>query len=387
MRNLIISLLLLLSISSKAQVDLIKGRVVDSRTQDGIAYTNIGVEGTFYGTASDPEGFFELKIPEEFKTEKIYFSAVGYQSLVLNVDKLTKKEFSKVDLLEQTYNLDTVNVAAQSRVLFRVVKTASQKIPENFHQGPLGMKMYYEEIQKPESNTIDKREAVINLYDETAYASPSISNAFKNRNFQFVQVKKNFESYSIPQGSTGFEELLEMDLARLSNTLLNQRLLNDYDLQLEDISQFNGDSVWIIAYQTNKADLAHTGDYYATEIKGKIYISQNNYEIIRNECLIKASKNHPHSRSLATKGDAQTNVNYHYTTTYKPMNGKFALSYVDCDKTYIDSNGENVTYRRKAYVLELDRNPSKISGKDYFENETYVENFWNSFKRPELNRP
>ncbi|WP_339735477.1 carboxypeptidase-like regulatory domain-containing protein [uncultured Sunxiuqinia sp.] len=384
MRNLLISFILLFSLPAVAQLQVLKGRVVDSSTQAGVAYTNIGVEGTFYGTASDAQGFFELKIPEEYKNDQLFFSAVGYQNQMLPIPDLLKKDFLKIALAEQTYNIEDVDIAAHSRVLFRIIKTAAKNIPANFHQGPLGVKFYYEEETKPNNDSTEqKREAVVELYDETAYRSPSITDAFNKRNYQFSQVKKNFESYSIPTGKTGFDELLEMDIARLSNGILNEKLLNNFDLKLENISQFNGDSVWIISYKTSKTDLAHTGDYYATKYDGQIYISQNNYEILRNECVVEASRNNPHNRSLATTSQDQNQVSYHYTAVYQPQNGKYFLSYLDCDKTFVDVDNQQTTYSRKASALGITTSPVKISGKDYFEDETYVESFWKSFERPE----
>ena len=384
MRNLLISFILLFSLPAAAQVQLLKGRVVDAATQAGVAYTNIGVEGTFYGTASDAQGFFELKIPEEYRNEQLFFSAVGYQNQVLNLPDLLKEDFLKIALAEQTYNIEDVDIAAHSRVLFRYVKTAAQNIPVNFHQGPLGVKFYYEEVMKPDNDTTEqKREAVVELYDETGYQNPSITNAFNKRNYKFSQVKKNFDSYSIPSGKTGFDELLDMDIARLSNGILNEKLLNNFDLTLVGISQFNGDSVWIISYKTSKTDLAHTGDYYATRYDGQIYISQNNYEILRNECVVEATRNHPHNRSLATKAQDQSQVSYHYTAVYQPQNGKYFLSYLDCDKTFVDADNQQTTYSRKASALGITTSPAKINGKDYFEDEAYVESFWSSFTRPQ----
>jgi hypothetical protein len=367
-----------------AQVQALKGRVVDSATQAGVAYTNIGVEGTYYGTASDGQGFFELKIPDEYKNNKLFFSAVGYQTQMLYIPDLLKKDFLKIALAEQTYSIEDVDIAAHSRVLFRVIKTASQNVPDNFHQGPLGVKFYYEEVMQAENDTTEqKREAVVELYDESGYQSPSITDAFNKRHYQFSEVQKNFDSYSIPTGKTGFDELIEMDIARLSNGIFDEKLLNNFDLKLENISQFNGDSVWIISYKTSKTDLAHTGDYYATKYDGQIYISQNNYEILRNECVVEAIRNNPHNRSLATKSQDQSQVSYHFTAVYQPQNGKYFLSYLDCDKTYVDTNNQQTTYSRKASALGITTSPVKISGKDYFEDAAFVESFWSSFQRPE----
>lgn len=46
-------------------IHTIKGRVIDQVTNEPVAFTNISISDTFYGTASDESGDFELKIPGE----------------------------------------------------------------------------------------------------------------------------------------------------------------------------------------------------------------------------------------------------------------------------------------------------------------------------------
>ncbi len=381
MRNTIFFLLLIATFTVSAQTEILKGRIVDSNTQEGIAYTNIGIEGTFYGTASDAEGFFELKVPDEFKNEKLYISAVGYKNEILDVNQLLTKDFNLIRLAAQTYDIADIDVAAQSRVLFRVLKNASQNISKNYFKGPLGMKVYYSEDVNVGEKT-KSREAVANIYDQNGYSQPGVLDAYKSRNFKFVQSKKNFEPYSFPNGSTGFEELLEMDVVRSASTVLNEKLLNDYDLQLEGSSIFEGDSVWIISYKTSETDLAHTGDYYAEKINGKIYVSKSDYGVIRNECAIEASKNNAQNRSLVAKDNTQKEVKYHFTATYKKQSGKYALAYVDSKKTFTNAKNQTVLISKKASILDVSTSPSKISWKDYFEDVTYIESFWRSFKKP-----
>jgi len=383
MKNILFLLFILISISVSSQTKLIKGRITDSDTQDGIAYTNIGVEGTFYGTASDAEGFFELKIPDEFISEKLYVSAVGYQNITFQITELLKKEFNLIPMRAQSYDIESIDVTAQSRVLFRILKTASEKIPENYISGPVSMKMYYQEAVSPkDSGEAKTREALIELDDEKGYQTPSISDAFKSRAYRFTQVKRNFDSYSFISGSTGFDELLEMDIVRQSSNLLNTGLLNDYDLNLERTAIFEGDPVWIISYQTSKLDVAHTGDPYAQKLTGKIYINKTDYAILRNECIIEATKNSLQNRSLLTKNTDATDVKYHYTCTYKKDKGKYAPAYFDCDKTFTDREGIVQSSNKKASVLDISKDATKINGRDYFEDLDYADNFWRSFKRP-----
>jgi len=382
MKQSLLFLLLILSVQVWAQPKTLKGRIVDAGTQEGIAYTNIGIEGTFYGTASNAEGFFELKVPEEFADGKILVSAVGYENKNLQIRDLLGKEFIRVPLSEQTYRIEGVDVAAQSRVLFRIVRTAARQVPENYFAGPLGLKVYYQEEKQVNDTTRQTREAVVELYDENGYSKPSVTDAFLSRKYRFLQVKKNFDSWSFPSGETGFDELLNMDLARLSNTIFDEELLNDYDLHLEGVSLYEGDSVWVISYKTTMPGLARSGDYYATRMDGKMYVLKKNYALIRNECMIEAERNNSQDRSLFTKSDDQRKVRYHFTSAYREQDGKYALSYLDCDKTYTDPQGERISYTRKASVLDLQTSPAKISGRDFFEHTPYVENFWNSFNRP-----
>ena len=100
------------SATAIAQVKAIKGKIADSESNEGIAYTNIGIEGTLYGTASYADGFFELKIPDGYEKGVIYFSAVGYTNRVIPVNELIGQEFVTIALKEQTYDIEDIGKKA-----------------------------------------------------------------------------------------------------------------------------------------------------------------------------------------------------------------------------------------------------------------------------------
>jgi len=379
MKHILILASILLTLSVQAQTKLLKGRIVDAGDQSGIAYTNIGIEGTFYGTASNADGFFELKIPDEFAGKNLFVSAVGYENESYPVSELLKNDFARLSLNEQTYSIEGIDVAAQSRVLFRVIRTAVEQIPTNYHSGPVGMKYHYLGKTFVNDSTTQIREAIVEMTDQSGYSKPGVANAYENRNFRFTEVNKNFHSYSFPDGQSGFDELIDQDIVRQTNTIFNERLINDYDLHLEGISSYEGDSVWVISYKTSKPDLAHSGDYYATKMEGKLYILKSNYALVRNECLIEATKNNPQNRSLYTAGNDQQKVSYHLTTIYQKQGGKYLLSYMDQDKTFTNPAGDIVKLARKAALLDFSKSPQLISGRSYFEDANYDEKFWNSF--------
>ena len=379
MKQLLILASLFISTALQAQTALLKGRIVDASTQNGIAYTNIGVEGTYYGTASDADGFFELKIPDEFTGKMLFISAVGYENQSYPVRELLLKDFVRLSLTGQTYSIEGIDVAAQSRVLFRIIRTAAEQVPANYHAGPIGLKFHYLGKTVLNDSTSQVREAIVEMTDQSGYSTPSVQNAFTDRNYRFTEVNRNFDSFSFSEGQTGFDELIEQDVARLKNTFFSEKLINDYDLQLEGMSTYEGDSVWVISYKALKPDLAHTGDYFATKMEGKLYILKTDYALVRSECLIEASKNNPQNRSLYTDGNAQQNVRYHLTTLYRKQNGKYLVSYLDQDKSYTNAAGNEVSQSRKAALLDLVKSPQLISGRSYFENASYDEKFWTSF--------
>lgn len=139
----------------------------------------------------------------------------------------------------------------------------------------------------------------------------------------------------------------------------------------------------IVSYKTGKPGLAHSGDYFARRMDGKFYILKKNDAVIRHECVIEADRNNSQNRSLFTNEREQQQVRYHFTGIYRRHDGRYMVSYLDCDKTYVNPRGEQVTRFRKAHALEIQRQPVALYGRDYFEDTSFAEDFWSDFKQPE----
>ena len=99
----------------QAQVH-IEGRVFDEQMQ-ALAYVNIGVTGTAYGTVSDPDGSYQLILPQEIgQTDTVRFSAVGYAAYVTTIEELQGSE-GNILLKNSTIDLPTVIVRPDNRRL------------------------------------------------------------------------------------------------------------------------------------------------------------------------------------------------------------------------------------------------------------------------------
>ena len=64
---------------SYAQI-IIKGSIINKKTNEPIPYSSIGIKGKTVGTVSNENGYFELPLNEINDTDSLKISAIGYQS-------------------------------------------------------------------------------------------------------------------------------------------------------------------------------------------------------------------------------------------------------------------------------------------------------------------
>ncbi|TRX58410.1 TonB-dependent receptor [Fulvivirga sp. M361] len=105
--------LVLISISSWAQVGTVKGRVIDSEGQP-IGFANIILKNTTHGTSSDGQGYFSLyNLPEG--SQALHVTAIGYESIeqgaVISANKETSLEITLVESITQ---LQTVEILGRT---------------------------------------------------------------------------------------------------------------------------------------------------------------------------------------------------------------------------------------------------------------------------------
>lgn len=343
---------------------IVKGKVVDEENNP-VSYTNIGLEGTYYGTASDVEGFFELPVSEDHTGLNVFFSAVGYKNRTFPVATLFDKDFNLIRLESQSYSIEDVEVNAQSMVLYRILRTASENVPRNFSQGPFTMQCIYEHEKLVEGGDSCRITASVALYDETGYTDPSLENAFKSRNYTFSGIRKNCTSYLLSDGMTNMDELIELDLARSVSALLNPVNLDRFVLNQEEDAILEGTDVWVIGFNLAEPGLVGSGDYYASRFDGKIYINKNNYEIKKIEGWITSEKQNRQGRSLTVTPDSQEplrDVVYDFRINYNTE----GLEFITLHKNYIQSE-QQISENTLLVVKETNTvNIAPISGRDYF---------------------
>lgn len=299
-------------------VETIKGKVINSITNEPVSYTNIGLEGTYYGTASNSEGNFELKIPEEMVSKNIYFSAVGFVNKNFPVQTLFEKEFNVIKIDPQSYDIDDIDVAAQSKVLIRILTMASENIPYNFVAGPFNLSCTYTNNKTINDTTTVIEKADILIYDQTGYSNPSKLDAYQNVKYSLKKEEWK-DDYRFSSGTTNMDELLELDWVRAEFSVLNPEILNGFHLELESEKEINGKACWIISFSQEKPTLAGSGDFYALSFNGKITVAKDDYSVLKITGNLQSPKNNPQGKSLAigkSSSDFPKNISSTFSVEY-----------------------------------------------------------------------
>ncbi|MCF6332883.1 MAG: carboxypeptidase-like regulatory domain-containing protein [Draconibacterium sp.] len=364
----LLTLILGMNIISVAQqagkiAQTIKGKVINATTNEPISYTNIGLEGTFFGTASDGEGNFELKIPQELVSKNIFFSAVGFKNKQFPVKSLFDKEFNVVKMEAQSYEIKDIDIAAQNRVLIRILRMASENIPYNFIQGPYNLIGEYN-TEKTANNATVKQNAEVLIYDRNGYANPSKKDAFQSLKYS-IKKEKWDEDYRFVTGFTNLDELLELDWARSASSVLNPALANGFQLKLDSEPNIDGKYYWVISFKQKQPTFAGSGDFYATSFDGKITINKEDYSILKIEGKVESPKNNRQGRSLAigrTNKNYFENVSYNFSIYYETLKP----AKIELNKSY-SSNGEKI---QESSTLEITRvkatNLTQLDSRQYF---------------------
>lgn len=114
MKVIIWIFLLIVSLNSFSQVGTIKGKVINSKNNEEIAFANIIIEGTTTGTSSDIDGLFELKDVKAGFT-RLTVSALGFETYTSSDIQVFNNHtsFIEIPLAQKNYELEQVIVTSQ----------------------------------------------------------------------------------------------------------------------------------------------------------------------------------------------------------------------------------------------------------------------------------
>jgi antitoxin component YwqK of YwqJK toxin-antitoxin module len=104
----IILLIFLANFQFAQEKNTIKGHVFSQKEEKPVAYANVRIKDSPYGTASDENGKFEFSFPNDFLKDTLIISCLGYKTLSIPINTLNLKQQQKFELEDSLILLNEV---------------------------------------------------------------------------------------------------------------------------------------------------------------------------------------------------------------------------------------------------------------------------------------
>jgi len=156
--------LLLCAFSYSQTTKTIEGTVYYEETTEPVPFAYVKLQGIAYGTVTDHNGIFSLKIPERHFDKTLEFSYVGLKTYLLKIEEYTSHVASYMK--EDVTKLFTVVISAKIDLNAKsVLKKALRAIPDNYIDEPFSLSGFYREYVKENGTSVKYADAafVLNL--------------------------------------------------------------------------------------------------------------------------------------------------------------------------------------------------------------------------------
>ena len=355
----------------------ISGKIIDTNTKKAIPYANVSIERTGFGTVSNYDGAFTLKLPSCFKNKKLAVSYMGYNTYkipIANISNNLTIRLKKTDIL-----LQEVTVFPDSTLL-DLLRKAYNSINKNYPQTPTLYEGFYRETLKTDSNQyLYFSEATIKTY----------KNSYKNSS-DYGQVKILKSRKNVFPGSdtinnvkfyAGVYSANTDDIVKIRMSFINPKKFKNYHYELNYITKSNGKDVYVISFDTKNDSLK--GNY-----SGTLYIDKESLAYIQvdycptKQGIKKINKKdirHPFIRRQNSKSKV----------IYTKYNNKWHIKYVFFNLYFINSiYNSNLFYTKEYLTTKIQTDSVKpipyseqISYTDIFLDKSteYDNSFWKDY--------
>ncbi|MEK6782960.1 MAG: carboxypeptidase-like regulatory domain-containing protein [Bacteroidota bacterium] len=367
-----------------------------------VPYAHIYIEGTNYGTVSNINGEFLLKVPIHLGDQvKVIISCIGFESAIFRVNELIKKK-RIISLVQATYLIPELVVVSKLDSATIILKKAIAAIKDNYPKKRHQIEAFYRELSIKDTAYTRLIEASI-LVDEPNYKGLKVNKedlSIEGNRVKVLQLRKSEDNRAYDLLGWAFTKALGerndiyaiLDdnyvrfIGRNTDHFLSQKFLKEYDIDIVGKTTFEGNPVVILSLSLINES------FFLREVK--IYINMDDFAILKfeNNLLI-----NPKSTEMLKYAIDQKYF-YQSVVSYKKIHEAYVPFHIKTRKYASNTNplaNGVVQYSDLEFLLidlfleDFDRLRSKGSsnrGSD-INNESmeYNKGFWDSYNSVILN--
>lgn len=304
---------------------IIKGTIVDSKTNKPLEFVTITAIGTNVGTVSNKEGKFTLKLNDSLNVHQIAFSQIGYINTIKSLSDFTGDE-TVVKLEATAVVLDAVTVRPNDA--YMIVENMMRKTSENYSQTPNAMMAFYRETVKQRKRYVSISEALVDIYKASYVDDFKEDETRLNKARKSSDVKKQDTIVFKLQG--GPDGILLMDIIKNPYVLFSDDKINNYLFNIDEVTSVDGKINYTVSFK--QKTFVEQALYF-----GKLFIDVKSNALTAAEFSLNiADKNKAAALFIRKKplGLKITPENTNYIVKYSEKDGKYYFNYARNEVTF-----------------------------------------------------
>ncbi|MGI4875232.1 MAG: erythromycin esterase family protein [Janthinobacterium lividum] len=261
-----------------AALGILRGRVIDQQTKEGVPFASVYFKQQGTGLTTNIRGEFELPRPARPDTLVVTCLGFGQQAVVVATQAALT-----VSLPPQAYALAGVTVSAERLDARQLMARVIKQLPQNYPEQGYSAQVYARASATNFDSLLYDVEYVSTYYDAQGYRSVggATSRLEEVRWNQRVPRGAWSGGYGDQYGYSGyfahFLDLLDQ------NPLFQARTRHKYAYSLGPVIEYQGQETLVLNFVAKKTAHRTTGVFYDQSFAGKLYINHADYAVLKCE--------------------------------------------------------------------------------------------------------
>lgn len=383
------------ALAQSGMIRIVEGKLVDSQTQEAVAFATIGIVGSSLGSSSNADGFFSIKVPAALNSDKlkIKISSVGYDNVILE----NPLGFQDIKMNPSITALKESIIFGSDLTPKGIVKKAFSRIKKNYNTKAFLYKNFYRHYCKEDSVYGRLIEAATEVYKRKGYKLQQPNPGYKDE-VRITQLRRSLDKTKVSNThlpialyqilATDFVGFQTKTASALSfiipgDVSVLRQYFKQTNFTLEGITHFDGQEVYEISYRIKPRDSVLSGTIQGVTFSGlngtnprvtftgRLFINTKDYAFVKVETLRESARD----TTIAT-------------VLYKKYKNKYYLYHSIKEARQMLTNDEKIVFPHWSHIESIttdiqtekfEKFKGKNPGREQMMNTPYDSNFWNDY--------
>ena len=206
----------------------------------------ISVNGTNHSTITNTQGEFLLKVPQEFTSNTITISFLGYTSHVIYLENL-KPEGNIIRLETHIEELSEVNISIKDAL--SLVREVLKRRGDNYTVENLSMTAFYRE-------TIKKRRTYVSLSEAVVEVNKQPYTSFRRDQVKLHKARKSTDYNKLDTIALklkgGPYNTLFLDIVKNPDIILTEDMVENYDFVFDTSTKIDDRPIFVVNFKQKR---------------------------------------------------------------------------------------------------------------------------------------